>query len=116
MGQLEKYRTIVKNILTEYAKYKPSHGEIETETIFDNEKITTSWFMLDGITKSASTAVSFILRSKMAKFGFSTMAPAMASPTSWLKPESPKKTSCWDFVIPNSENIQNMLQLKGKQL
>jgi hypothetical protein len=38
MGQLEKYRTIVKNILTEYAKYKPSHGEIETETIFDNEK------------------------------------------------------------------------------
>jgi len=38
MDQLEKYRTIIKNILNEYAKYKPSHGDIETETIFDNEK------------------------------------------------------------------------------
>ncbi|MDZ7361280.1 MAG: XisI protein [candidate division KSB1 bacterium] len=38
MGQLEKYRTHIKRILNEYAKYKPSHGEIETEAIFDVEK------------------------------------------------------------------------------
>ncbi|MCI0611461.1 XisI protein [bacterium] len=38
MDKLEKYRTTVKKILNEYAKYKPSHGEIETEAIFDTEK------------------------------------------------------------------------------
>jgi hypothetical protein len=38
MDQLEKYRAIIKHILNEYAKYKPSHGEIETEAIFDVEK------------------------------------------------------------------------------
>ncbi len=38
MDKLEKYRAAVKQILNEYAKYKPSHGEIETEAIFDVEK------------------------------------------------------------------------------
>jgi hypothetical protein len=38
MEQLEKYRAAVKHILNEYAKYKLSHGEIETEAIFDTEK------------------------------------------------------------------------------
>lgn len=38
MAQLEKYRAIIKHLLNEYAKYKPSHGEIETEAIFDAEK------------------------------------------------------------------------------
>ena len=38
MDQLEKYRTAIKHLINEYAKYKPSHGEIETEAIFDVEK------------------------------------------------------------------------------
>jgi hypothetical protein len=38
MDKLEKYRAAVKQILNEYAKYKPSHGDIETEAIFDVEK------------------------------------------------------------------------------
>jgi len=38
MAELEKYRTIVRRILNEYAQYKPSYGEIETETVFDTEK------------------------------------------------------------------------------
>jgi hypothetical protein len=38
MVELEKYRTIIKRILNEYAQYKPSYGEIETEAIFDTEK------------------------------------------------------------------------------
>jgi hypothetical protein len=31
-------REIIKRILTEYAAYKISYGEVETETIFDDEK------------------------------------------------------------------------------
>ena len=41
MENLEKihnYRTIIKQILSQYATYKPSHGEIEMQTLFDNEQ------------------------------------------------------------------------------
>lgn len=33
----ETYRTIIKKLLTQYATYKPSHGDIETQIIFDTE-------------------------------------------------------------------------------
>jgi XisI protein len=35
--QSETYRTIIKQLLTQYATHKPSHGDIETQTIFDTE-------------------------------------------------------------------------------
>jgi hypothetical protein len=41
MENLEKaqnYRTIIKQILSQYATYKPSNGEIEMETLFDTEQ------------------------------------------------------------------------------
>ena len=38
MDKMNKYREIVKNLIFEYAKYKPSHGEIETEAITDTER------------------------------------------------------------------------------
>jgi hypothetical protein len=41
MANLEKinrYRTIVQNILSQYASYKPSHGDIEVQAIFDTER------------------------------------------------------------------------------
>ena len=38
MDKLEKYRNIVKRILNEYAKLKPAYGEIEVETVFDENK------------------------------------------------------------------------------
>jgi hypothetical protein len=37
MDKLERYRAIVRAIIEEYASYKPSHGEIETEAIVDRE-------------------------------------------------------------------------------
>jgi len=40
MENLEKihnYRTIIKQILRQYASYKPSYGEIEIQTLFDIE-------------------------------------------------------------------------------
>ena len=40
MENLEKihnYRTIIKQILSQYASYKPSYGEIEIQTLFDLE-------------------------------------------------------------------------------
>ena len=41
MENLEKtqnYRTIIKEILSQYATYQPSNGEIEVETLFDTEQ------------------------------------------------------------------------------
>ncbi len=38
MDKLERYRQIVRQLINEYAKYKPSHGEIETEAIIDPQK------------------------------------------------------------------------------
>lgn len=38
MDRLEQYRSIVQEVLTEYASVPFSHGEIEAELIFDKER------------------------------------------------------------------------------
>lgn len=38
MDKLTFYRQAVRKIIEEYAGYKPSHGQIETEAIVDPEK------------------------------------------------------------------------------
>jgi hypothetical protein len=38
MATIEKYRNIIKQFLTSYAANKPSHGDIEMQTVFDNEQ------------------------------------------------------------------------------
>ena len=38
MDRLERYREIVARIIEEYARYKPSHGQIETEAIVDRSR------------------------------------------------------------------------------
>jgi hypothetical protein len=39
MAILEKYRDIIKKLLTKYSQqYKPSYGEVEVEEIFDTER------------------------------------------------------------------------------
>ena len=37
MDKLEIYRSYIKQVITEYGKYKPSYGEVEVELIFDTE-------------------------------------------------------------------------------
>lgn len=37
MDKLTFYRTCVKQLLQKYATYRPAHGEIEVQTIFDND-------------------------------------------------------------------------------
>jgi hypothetical protein len=37
MDTLNRYRQIVRDLIYEYAKYKPSHGQIETEAIVNPE-------------------------------------------------------------------------------
>lgn len=32
-----EYRQVIKNILSDYAKYKPVYGDIESKVIFDDE-------------------------------------------------------------------------------
>jgi hypothetical protein len=38
MDTLTRYREIIREIIYEYASYKPSHGQIQTEAIIDPEK------------------------------------------------------------------------------
>ena len=38
MEKLEQYRHYIQQILTAYSQYKPAYGEIEVETIFDQER------------------------------------------------------------------------------
>ena len=38
MDRIERYREIVRRVIREYASYKPSHGQIDTETIEDRER------------------------------------------------------------------------------
>jgi len=38
VDKLEKHRNIVKQIINEYAKLKPAYGEIQVETVFDEEQ------------------------------------------------------------------------------
>lgn len=38
MDTLTRYREIVRQMVKEYASYKPSHGQIETEAIIDPER------------------------------------------------------------------------------
>lgn len=38
MDKLERYRQIVRGLIEEYARYKPAHGQIETEAIMDSER------------------------------------------------------------------------------
>jgi hypothetical protein len=45
---IETYRQILKRIITEYAAFKPSYGDIEVETVFDErhdhyEMLYTGW-------------------------------------------------------------------------
>jgi hypothetical protein len=38
MDRLDRYRDIVRRLIAEYARYKPSHGQIETEAIVDRDR------------------------------------------------------------------------------
>lgn len=38
MADLERYQTIVQNLLAEYAKSKPANGAIDVEVSFDDER------------------------------------------------------------------------------
>src|SRR5262245_23110091 len=38
MDRLERYREIVARVIDQYARYKPSHGQIETEAIVDRAR------------------------------------------------------------------------------
>ena len=38
MDKVNRYREIVRRLIEEYASYKPSHGQIETEAVVDPEQ------------------------------------------------------------------------------
>jgi XisI protein len=38
MDRVERYREIVRSVIAEYGRYRPSHGAIETEVVVDPEQ------------------------------------------------------------------------------
>jgi hypothetical protein len=38
MDSISNYREIIKQLLTDYVKYPPAYGDVEMETIFDQEQ------------------------------------------------------------------------------
>jgi hypothetical protein len=40
MDRISEYRQIIKDLLSRYAQFKPSHGDIEVRTIFDEDTDT----------------------------------------------------------------------------
>jgi hypothetical protein len=38
MDRIDEYREIVKGLIREYAAFDPSRGEVEAETVFDDER------------------------------------------------------------------------------
>jgi hypothetical protein len=38
MDKLNSYREAIKRLILDYAQYKPSHGEIDPEVVFDTER------------------------------------------------------------------------------
>ena len=38
MDRVERYREIVRRVIEDYARYKPSHGQIETEAVADRDR------------------------------------------------------------------------------
>ncbi len=38
MEKLEQYRNFVEKVITKYAQFKPSRGDIEVQVIFDRER------------------------------------------------------------------------------
>lgn len=38
MDRMNEYRELVKRIICEHAEFKPSFGDIEVETVFDDER------------------------------------------------------------------------------
>jgi hypothetical protein len=38
MDKLNRYRQIIKEVIAQYAKFKPSHGDIRLDTIFDESQ------------------------------------------------------------------------------
>jgi len=77
MDITEHYRQIIEKIMKEYAGYKPSHGNIDTELIIDIERnhyelMHVGWDGQDG--QRRVHGASFILTLSAIKYGFSMTA------------------------------------------
>lgn len=54
-NQLNQYRAIAQNIIDEYARYKPSHGNIELQAIADRDSYLLISFGWNGYRRVHST-------------------------------------------------------------
>ena len=80
MDSIGRYREVIRDLIQEYAKYRPANGDVQIEVIFDEsndhyELVYAGWdgpYRIHGSVCSTSTSVQ-------ARSGFSTMAPKTES-------------------------------------
>src|ERR1700678_3479170 len=104
MDRTEQYRLIVQRLIEEYATYKPSHGQIETEAIMDRDRdhyevMHVGWDRARRVHGSVVLLISSTVRS-----GFSTTARRSRSQRSWSPRAFRVRTSCSAFIQRVSGN------------
>jgi hypothetical protein len=100
MDRTEQYRMIVRRLVEEYAKYIPSHGQIETEAVIDGERdhyevMHVGW---DGVRRVHGCVIHLDIRG--GKVGCNTTARPAPSLRNWSKPASPKEDIVLGFHPP----------------
>ena len=108
MDKRERYRLIVSRLIEEYASYKPSHGQIETEAIVDRVKdhyevMHVGW---DGSRRIHGSVVHIdIIDDKVwiQYDGTSRRSRTSLSPKAFRG-----KTSSWDSTRPRCANTPNL--------
>ncbi len=55
MDRLTEYRQIIRQVLVEYARFRPANGEIDTELVVDAERDHFETCMWAGTASSAFT-------------------------------------------------------------
>ena len=101
MDRVDNYRQIVKEVLREYAHYRPATGDIDLETIFDEMTDHYELLAVGWRDKQRVHGCSFTSIFGTARCGCNTTAPMPPSLISWLRVASRLTPSCW----ASSQNI-----------
>ena len=60
MDSIAHYKNIIQNLIHQYASYKPSHGNINTEAVIDSKLEHYEVVQVDGMEIVVFMVVSFI--------------------------------------------------------
>jgi hypothetical protein len=117
MDKLDKYRTLIQQLLEEYAQFGDGDDGVDNQVLIDTQRDHYQLMHVGWQNDcAASMAVFCTLTSKTAKSGCNTTVPSTISPPNWSLGVSPKPTSWWPFIPPLSANSPTMLLAKKPKI